>query len=176
MGTIEGRKNHIALLEACEALWASGKHFELQLIGMARQDTGRDALAKIETLKNAGRSLIYNGVATRNELQSAYQECSFTVYPSLKEGFGLPVLESLDHGKPCICSNEGALGESARSGGCIGLATMDASTIETAIAELLEQSTRLKTLTEEAAGRPFRSWCDYAGELHAWVKTVRRRE
>src|SRR2546423_151105 len=34
VGTLEGRKNHFALLEACEALWARGVKFELRLIGL----------------------------------------------------------------------------------------------------------------------------------------------
>jgi len=43
----------------------------------------------------------------------------FTVYPSLMEGFGIPILESLWHGKPCVCGGNGALGEVARGGGCL---------------------------------------------------------
>ena len=55
VGTIEGRKNHLALLEAAEVLWSEGINFELQLIGLARPDTAGPALAKVADLQRAGR-------------------------------------------------------------------------------------------------------------------------
>ena len=95
VGTIEGRKNHLALLEACERLWARGTSFELRLIGMAQAQTGRAALSRIAELQRAGRPLRYDGPVGESELERAYHECLFTVYPSLAEGFGLPVIESV---------------------------------------------------------------------------------
>src|SRR5664280_2318144 len=48
VGSIEGRKNHLVLLEACERLWQRGLRFELQLIGLVHPETGRRALAGFE--------------------------------------------------------------------------------------------------------------------------------
>lgn len=175
VGTIEGRKNHLALLEACEALWTEGARFELQLLGMARPDTAGAALARITALKAAGRPLLYDGPAGDDALQAAYRRCAFTVYPSLIEGFGLPVLESLQHGKPCVCSGQGALGESARGGGCIALPALDAATLAGAIRRLLQNPADLAALGAEARARKFKSWPDYAGELTAWMATLSRR-
>jgi glycosyltransferase involved in cell wall biosynthesis len=175
VGTIEGRKNHLALLEACEALWAAGVKFELQLLGLARPDTAAAALAKIDALKAAGRPLLYDGPAGDAALQAAYQRCAFTVYPSLIEGFGLPVLESLQHGKPCICSNQGALGESTLDGGCMALATVDAPALAAAIRRLLENPAEVTALSARARGRKFKTWNDYAGELTTWMATLKRR-
>lgn len=176
VGTIEGRKNHLALLEACESLWSAGVKFELELLGLGRTDTAAAALAKIEVLKAAGRPLLYGGPATDAALQVAYQHCAFTVYPSLIEGFGLPVLESLQHGKPCICSGRGALGESARGGGCVALAAVAAPDLAAAIRRLLENSAELAKLSAEARGRKFKSWTEYARELTTWMQTLRRRD
>jgi glycosyltransferase involved in cell wall biosynthesis len=175
VGTIEGRKNHLALLEACESLWAEGLRFELQLLGLARADTAGPALARIAALKAAGRPLLYDGPADDAALQAAYRRCAFTVYPSLIEGFGLPVLESLQHGKPCICSGQGALGESARGGGCVALASTDALALAGAIRRLLKSPADLAALATEARARKFTSWPDYAAELTAWMGTLPRR-
>lgn len=175
VGTIEGRKNHLALLEACESLWAAGVKFELQLLGLARPDTAGPALARVAALKAAGRPLIYDGPADDAALQAAYRCCSFTVYPSLIEGFGLPVLESLQHGKPCICSGSGALGESARGGGCVTLASMEAGALADAIQRLLGNPAELAALAGEARARQFKSWSNYAAELTAWMGTLPRR-
>lgn len=175
VGTIEGRKNHLALLEACESLWAAGLKFELELLGLARADTAAAALARIDVLKAAGRPLIYAGAANDAALQAAYQRCAFTVYPSLIEGFGLPVLESLQHGKPCICSSAGALGESTQGGGCVALASVAAPALATAIRHLLENPAEVAALSARARGRKFKTWNDYARELMAWMATLPRR-
>jgi len=45
------------------------------------------------------------------ELASLYQACLFTVYPSLYEGWGLPVTESLCHGKACLTADHSSLPE-----------------------------------------------------------------
>lgn len=175
VATIEGRKNHLALLAACESLWQSGRRFELELLGLARADTAGPALARIAELQRAGRPLHYGGVAADAELHAAYRRCSFTVYPSLLEGFGLPVLESLQHGKPCLCSGHGALGEAARGGGCVMLNPVDAPSLAAAIERLLQNPAEIAALSARARVRPFRSWAEQARDLTAWMRTLPHR-
>lgn len=43
-----------------------------------------------------------------------YDNCRFTLYPSHYEGWGLPVVESLNHGKPCLCSDVPSIVEAAQ--------------------------------------------------------------
>jgi glycosyltransferase involved in cell wall biosynthesis len=173
--TIEGRKNHLALLEASEVLWREGLAFELQLIGMARADTAGAALAKIRELQQAGRPLLFPGAVAEAELHAAYRQCSFTVYPSLIEGFGMPVLESLQYGKPCVCSGAGALGESAQGGGCLPLASVDATTLADTMRRLLREPGELSTLADAARARRLKRWPAYASEVTAWMGTLQRR-
>ena len=175
VGSLEGRKNHLALLDACESLWANGANFELHLIGLAHPQTGRTALARVRALQAAGRPLRYSGPVTDTALAAAYAACTFTVYPSLIEGFGLPVLESLAHGKPCLCSARGALGEAARDGGCLTLDHVDAASLTAALGRLLSTPAVLAALATAARARRFRSWSDYARDLAAWLPTLRRR-
>jgi len=175
VGTIEGRKNHLALLQACETLWQEGLRFELELLGLPRADTAGPALARIAALKSAGRPLFFDGPADDAGLHGAYRRCAFTVYPSLIEGFGLPVLESLQHGKPCVCSGSGALGESARGGGCIALPSVDAGSLTGAIRRLLQNPAELAALAAQARTRRFRLWPDYTRELTDWMSALPRR-
>jgi glycosyltransferase involved in cell wall biosynthesis len=174
VGSIEGRKNHLVLLDACEMLWKRGLRFDLQIIGLAQQETGRPALDRLRALQAAGRPLAYDGPATESGLAHAYRSCAFTVYPSLMEGFGLPVLESLSYGKPCISSAQGALGESTNGGGCLALPTVDAPTLAEAIALLLSDRERLEFLTAAAQKRTIKTWSVYAGELLDWIATLKR--
>ncbi|MFA5265767.1 MAG: glycosyltransferase family 1 protein [Opitutaceae bacterium] len=172
IGTIEGRKNHPALLEACERLWEQGSVFALRLVGLAQVETGKAALATIARLQSRGRAIRYDGPASDTELLEAYRECHFTVYPSLIEGFGLPVLESLAHGKPCICSAKGALGESAKGGGCIALEKVDAASLAPAIARLLSDEAEPASLSLAARERKLCSWSNYGDALLAWMNSL----
>lgn len=175
VGSLEGRKNHVALLDACERLWLAGTKFELRLIGLAHPQTGRAALERVRALQATGRPLCYDGPVDDATLEAAYAGCAFTVYPSLIEGFGLPVLESLARGKPCVCSAQGALGESARGGGCVALPAVDADSLAGALARLLATPTAWAALAVAARARIFKSTDDYASELLAWLGTLPRR-
>ena len=175
VGSIEGRKNHVALLEACAQLWAAGEKFSLHLIGLAHPQTGAAALAQIRALQAAGRPLRYDGPVSDAEVAAAYAACTFTVYPSRIEGFGLPVIESLSHGKPCLCSARGALGESANGGGCVALESVDAPSLADVIGRLLHSPQELAALRDQARARRFKSWTNYADEIVAWMGELRRR-
>ncbi len=175
VGSLEGRKNHLALLEACESLWSAGAQFELHLVGLAHPQTGRAALARVASLQAAGRPLRYSGPVTDAHLAAAYAACAFTVYPSLIEGFGLPVLESLACGKPCICSAHGALGEAATGGGCLTLDRVDTRSLADAVSRLLATPAEITSLAAEARARRFRTWADYACDVSAWLAQLPRR-
>jgi glycosyltransferase involved in cell wall biosynthesis len=176
VGSIEARKNHGALLDACEMLWAAGERFTLHLVGFAQRQTGAAALERIAALQRAGRPLRYAGPVSEAALAAAYAACAFTVYPSVYEGFGLPVLESLARGKPCVCSGGSALGESARGGGCVVLRSVGAPELAAAIGGLLRDPAERARLAAEAQRRTFRSWRDYTADLTGWMRTLRRRD
>lgn len=173
VGTIEGRKNHLALLNACEQRWAQGDRFTLRLIGGVQNQTGRAALARLQALQAAGRPLQYDGSVPDTALSAAYASCAFTIYPSLAEGFGLPVIESLIRGRPCICSAAGALGELSRGGGCVALASLEAASLAGALGRLLAAPDELSRLAAEARARRFKTWADYTRELTEWMGTLR---
>lgn len=174
VGSIEGRKNHAALFDACESLWSTGARFELRLVGIENAETGAAALQRLQRLTAAGRPVRHDGPLEDNALEEAYRACTFTVYPSLAEGFGLPVAESLARGKPCLCRTEGALGEIARGGGCVSLGAATAPEIAAAIGGLLGSPAELDALRQAAKGRLFKPWTAYASELRDWMGTLPR--
>ena len=175
VATIEGRKNHLALLRACKSLWDGGLHFDLNLVGTAHPTTGKSAKKLIGSLSRSGYPIHYFGFVKDAELSRFYQRAYCTVYPSLWEGFGLPVFESLKYAKPCICSASGALGEAAQGGGCLALRSMDSDSIAHAILTLLTDSALYCRLRKELERRTFKTWREYSTELLAWIRTVKRR-
>jgi len=169
VGTIEGRKNHLALLGAAEMLWAEGLRFELRLVGLPRPETAASALAEIRRLHTAGRPLRFDGVLDDSSLAKAWRTCAFSVYPSLIEGFGIPVAESLAHGKPCICAGTGATGEFVPGGGVIGVQPADAASFASAMRRLLTDPAELARLASEARNRPVPTWDACAAHLLDWM-------
>ncbi len=159
VGTFEPRKNHLALLEAARRLWDAGAHFELTLIGRTTPGHGALVVAAIEKLKAAPvHWLRHVDDAT---LEEAYAASLFTVFPSLAEGFGLPILESLWHGRPCICGANGALGETAAGGGCLLVDQTQPTALAAAMERLLNDPACLRRLTAEACSRQFSTWASY---------------
>jgi glycosyltransferase involved in cell wall biosynthesis len=169
VGTIEGRKNHLALLGAAEMLWAEGQRFELRLVGLPRPETAAAALAEIRRLHAAGRPLRFDGVLDDFALDEAWRTCAFSVYPSMIEGFGLPVVESLAHGKPCICAGTGATGELVPGGGAIGVQPADAPAFAVAMRRLLTEPAELTRLAAEARARAVPTWEACAAHMLDWM-------
>ncbi|HCR37139.1 MAG TPA: hypothetical protein DIU37_03210, partial [Opitutae bacterium] len=124
VGTLEGRKNHQALIQASKELWDEGESFELILAGGFNKKTGTQVLQLIEETKASGYSINYLGPVDEDTLNTLYLKAYFTVYPSIYEGFGLPIIESIQHQKPCITGNGGALASTAKGGGVMALSSV----------------------------------------------------
>ena len=175
VSSVEGRKNHLALLGAADSLWAAGLQFELRLVGLPRPETAAAALAEINRLRAAGRPLRYDGVLNEPALNAAWAACRFSVYPSEIEGFGLPIIESLARGKPCVCAATGATGELVPGGGCLGVNPADAANFADAMHRLLTDSDLCQRLTDEALLRPVPTWEGCARHLLDWMREIPRR-
>ena len=113
VSSIERRKNHEVLYRAYHLLCKEGRYNELpKLVFVGMTGWGVDDLLKDIELDPLTRGLIIqlNRVSDA-ELLTLYKEALFCVYPSLYEGWGLPVGEALSLGKVVVCSNKGSLPE-----------------------------------------------------------------
>jgi glycosyltransferase involved in cell wall biosynthesis len=165
VGSLDPRKNHFTLLLAARNLWREGLDFELHLIGRATKFSRRKIMSEIRNLQGEGRPIRWLRHVDDETLLREYRDCRFTVYPSLMEGYGLPIVESLLHGKPVVCGGNGALGEVAREGGCLIVDQTNVETIAGAIKKLLTDGQLYAQLCDEARSRKFRSWSDYIDRL-----------
>jgi glycosyltransferase involved in cell wall biosynthesis len=115
VGTIEARKNHELLYNVWDRLVA--RHGQraprLVLVGMVGWGV-HDLLSRIQLNRELADKIIILQNVPDDALSWLYEHCLFTVFPSLFEGWGLPVVESLALGKPCITSNARAVAEAAR--------------------------------------------------------------
>lgn len=93
VGSLEPRKNLLVLVEALEALMDRGLHVALHLVGPPGW-ANRRLHSHIQ--RSRARELItFRGRLPVAQLKDEYLKCKALVYPSLYEGFGLPVLEAL---------------------------------------------------------------------------------
>ena len=111
MGGIEPRKNSIVLLQAFGQLLADYPDAQLVIAGGATlfdYQSYRDRFfAAAEQAQLAiGKSLILPGVLPDAELAALYRLADAFVFPSVKEGWGLVVLEAIASGLPVITSNQ----------------------------------------------------------------------
>ncbi|UPY36124.1 glycosyltransferase [Sediminicoccus sp. KRV36] len=113
VGTIESRKNHMALFQAWQILLREGlEPPPLLLVGRPGWRVA-DLMAQLESTRFLeGRIRVVHGVSDP-ELEALYRGCLFTIFPSFTEGWGLPVGESLALGKLCLAAMEGATPEAA---------------------------------------------------------------
>jgi glycosyltransferase involved in cell wall biosynthesis len=167
VGTVEPRKNHLGMVEAF-SLATQNSPVPLKLIIAGREDCTKIADG-LNAYISEYPSIIWEKDADDKRLRQLYEECDFTIYPSVEEGFGLPILESLWYAKPCICANFGAMVENAKDGGCLTVDVRDSEAFATAIVEMAKPEVRSR-LTEEATKLKFKSWKDYAVEV-AWHLT-----
>ncbi len=165
VGSHEPRKNHLAVLHASELLWREGHRFSLTFIG-GRSWSGDLFMASLAKLQAQGRPVETISAAGDALLWSAYRLARFTVFPSINEGFGLPVVESITCGTPAITSNFGAMREIAADGGARLIDPRDDHALAGVMRELLTDDAELQRLTEAAVSRPVRTWDTYAAE--AW--------
>jgi len=163
VGTFEPRKNQMAVVYAAERLWREGLTFELLFIGGA--GWGESVPSAIDRLQRESRPVRAVLKVSSAELDEAYGRARFTVFPSLHEGFGLPVAESMEHGTPVITSNLGSTGEIAKGGGAILIDPYDDEELVSAMRRLLTDDELLDQLRRDILARTGRTWEDYASEV-----------
>ena len=163
VGSHEPRKNHLAILHAAELLWRRGLRFSLTFIG--GNSWGSDQfVSTLRSLQLRGRPIESISAANDELLWSAYRLARFTVFPSLNEGFGLPIVESIACGTPVITSAFGSMREIAGTGGALLVDPRDDHALAEAMRLLLTDETELARLATEADRRPLRTWDTYAAQ------------
>ncbi|MEJ7650315.1 MAG: glycosyltransferase [Nakamurella sp.] len=163
IGSFEPRKNHLAVLNAAEQLWREGIDFRMRFIGGS--GWGHEFPDAAADLIAAGRPLEILRAVDEAVLTHSYREAAFTVFPSLHEGYGLPVAESLAHGVPVLTSSYGAPSEIAAGGGALTVDPRSDDAIRDGMRTLLVDPGERDRLRAEIRSRPGSDWTLYADAL-----------
>lgn len=164
VSTLEPRKNHAGIIEAFLKNSPEKHDWELHFVG-ARYEAAPEISEMMHGVTQAHPNIFWHEGMDSTELRNFYRICDFTVFGSSVEGFGLPVLESLWFGKPCVCSNLGVMAENAADGGCLTVNVGDTAVLAQALYSMASDIELRKKLTREAVSRPLITWKDYAGNI-----------
>jgi glycosyltransferase involved in cell wall biosynthesis len=113
VGTLEPRKNLTTLLHAYAMLRAESCAADVKLVVAGR--TGWLYAEIFDTVKRLGleKEVIFTGFVDDADLPDLYRGAQVFVYPSLYEGFGLPILEAMASGIPVLTSDLASMPEVA---------------------------------------------------------------
>ena len=113
VGNSELRKNIPRLLEAYRKIRLENTDFKLKLVIEGRKAWLYEEIFKIMNGFDFMEDVILTGFVSNEDLPLLYNAASLFVYPSLFEGFGLPIIESMACGTPVVTSNTSCLPEIA---------------------------------------------------------------
>ena len=177
-GGAEPRKNIARVIDAFGRVPGLRERFHLVVVGGVQRGGG--ALHEAVRRAELQSAVVFPGHVPLEDLRGLYSSCSAFVFPSLYEGFGMPVLEAMACGAPVICSNTSALPEVAGDAAILVEPT-STEAIAAAMANVLSSDDvreelrrrgpiRAKTFTWERSARELlQVYVGLAGERHVQV-------
>jgi glycosyltransferase involved in cell wall biosynthesis len=166
VSTLEPRKNHRVLIAAFEQACAGCPELPMELhLAGDRFEGAPDIAEYVSQAEKRNPAIHWHRNASPETLKTLYLTSDFTVYPSILEGFGMPVMESLWCARPCLCAHFGVMAENAAGGGCLTVDVRDSAALAEALLALATRPGLREKLAMEAVARPLRTWADYAADI-----------
>ena len=167
VGILEPRKNQSFLLATCSELWSEHLAFELHIVGRVNPHFGPPIVAQIKALRKKFPSYVHFHEAASDATVARISALARAMlFPTIAEGCGLPLLEALWMGIPCVCSDLPVLRENADAGGCLPVAVNDRTAWKSALTRIVTDHALHEKLSTEAMTRPLPTWAA-AGEMLA---------
>lgn len=111
VGTINPRKNVLTLVRAFNELKREKIFNNIKLVIVGQYGWASDDVMKAIEESSFSKDIIVTGFVSNIEREILYRESSCMVFPSILEGFGLPILEAMSVGTPTVLSNTSSLPE-----------------------------------------------------------------
>ena len=150
VGTKEPRKNLRGTVEGFRRASAAGLNHDLVLAGP--RGWGKSGLPDGVAGEPADKRIVDLGPISEERLAGVYQSCTALVLASFYEGFGIPLVEAMQYGKPVITTATGAMAEVAGDAGVL-VDPGDPATIARAFLKLAKDGKTLRRLSANARRR-----------------------
>jgi len=98
-------KNHCLLLTAFGIYRARHSESDLKLVCAGAPNAHMEQLCEAAQRMGLAEWIVFPGFMVGDELAALLESCRAIIFPSLYEGFGVPILEAMAFGKPVLCSN-----------------------------------------------------------------------
>jgi len=175
VGRLMPHKNIETAIEALAVLRDRGVPARLRHIGGGVDDVARAYRGRLEALAarlDVGADVEFSGRVSQRELDRALATCDGLVHPSLHEGFSLPAVEGLVHGRPVFAAAIGALPETLGDAGLF-FDPFDPAALATAVAEYFGRPAAERKAWEARAARRGGEFSQQRFQ-RAWVRLVER--
>ena len=178
VSTISPRKNQLRLIKAFELVHRTdpSSGAELIIVGQLRKEVPEfeSTLDDIRR-RNKGIKITRAGYLSDSEIESLYDGADVFVYPSLYEGFGLPVLEAMACGCPVIASNVSSMPEVVGEAGML-VDPYDVDALAQAISAVLDDDELKREMSRKGIAQAQKfSWERAGDELLAVCREVMER-
>jgi glycosyltransferase involved in cell wall biosynthesis len=168
IGTLEPRKNHRAVLDAFERLWADGVNVELIFAGKIGW-LGEGDRQRIERLKSVERRFQFLENLGDEQIAEVIRGSRATIYPAFCEGYGLPPLESLALGVPVIVTESIPSIAMLPPDGQLRLHSSNGDCIRHAVLQMLDDSFARRK-TEEIRCLRLPTWPSMVQGVEMWIR------
>lgn len=168
IGILEPRKNQQEVLKVACGLWEAGLQFELHFVGRVNPHFGKPIEKEIKAIRRKGYPIHLHSKQNDELLLDLYSKTRFTVFNSYAEGFGLPVIESLWLGIPCLCNDLPSLRGFLPQPAC--QIVSNENELTRALKSWLENPDLIDHATLCARKLTLPQWSDAAETLIQWAK------
>lgn len=172
LSTVEPRKNMLRAIQAYEkCILGKQLPYKLVIVGGSGWNNG-EIYEYVQSRPELKPHVLFTGYVTNKEVKYVYAGASLFVYPSLCEGFGLPVLEAMQSGIPVITSNVSSLPEAAGDAAIL-VDPYSLEEIEDAMTRILSSEELQRQLREKGLAQAAKfSWRTCAEELLAVIRSM----
>src|SRR5256714_15352591 len=169
VGTVQPRKNYLSSLRALGRI-PPERRLPLIVVGGFGWNYG-DVVDAVRDL-GLDQWVRFVGYAQIGELPGLYQMAQAVLFPSLDEGFGLPVLEAFAAGTPVVASNAGAIPEVAGDAALLSAPTDDAALADNLLRLLTDGALRDRQVAAGRARAALYTWSSSAAAHRAVYESV----
>ena len=156
VGTIEKRKNLATLITAFELLLQNNpQDLHLVIVGQKSNKPTLQDDAIFEIVANSTllkERVVFTGYLSDSETATLYKHAALYVFPSINEGFGIPILEAFGHKVPVLVSNNSCLPEVAGNA-AITFDPYNANALSKLIAQTLNDPALIQSLQQRGTER-----------------------
>ncbi len=160
LAILEKRKGQDIALDAAIKLWDEGLEFEYHFVGRTNPYFGKEIEGRLKKASKRGYAIHLHGQLNDAGLQNLFSMTDLVVLPSLAEGCGLPVLESLWKGVPTLSSSLHSVRENARFGGCELFKSGNNLDLAKRLRRLISDQEKLRKLTNSIRTDMLPRWKD----------------